>query len=217
MKILWIRCVKNKYISYGSCGIPYYVSDEVKNLENLITLTPEKVEKKRKIPVHLMNEVTNVNFNSKTLTIWNKSKKSEFNRSYDSLVIATGAHATSSFEVSLEHERIFYVHNLSHAERLRAFLKSPDQRIQSVTIIGAGYIADYHARGLLGNSQTEIKVVCGLEDEINKKFALKYKIPETTTDVTTLFDRSDIDAVVLSTPNKFHAPYATDFLKNKKA
>jgi predicted dehydrogenase len=83
-------------------------------------------------------------------------------------------------------------------------------------LIGAGYIADYHARGLLGNSQTEIKVVCGLEDEINKKFALKYKIQETTTDVTTLFDRSDIDAVVLSTPNKFHAPYAIDFLKNKK-
>ena len=98
---------KDQYISYGSCGIPYYVSDEVKSLDSLITLTPERVEKKRKIPVHLRNEIIDIDFNSKTLTISDKDSKSEFSRSYDKLVIATGAHATSSPALTLEHERIF--------------------------------------------------------------------------------------------------------------
>ena len=131
---------KDQYISYGSCGIPYYVSDEVKSLDSLITLTPERVEKKRKIPVHLRNEIIDIDFNSKTLTISDKDSKSEFSRSYDKLVIATGAHATSSPALTLEHERIFTVHTLSHAEKLRTFLKASTQKIQSVAIIGAGYI-----------------------------------------------------------------------------
>ncbi|MHA2096068.1 MAG: FAD-dependent oxidoreductase, partial [Candidatus Hodarchaeales archaeon] len=87
---------KDQYISYGSCGIPYYVSKEVKSLDRLITLSRERVEKKRRIPVHLMNEVINIDFGSKTLTIIDKNTKNEFNRSYDILIIATGAHATSS-------------------------------------------------------------------------------------------------------------------------
>ena len=150
---------KDQYISYGSCGIPYYVSDEVKNLENLITLTPEKVEKKRKIPVHLMNEVINIDFGSKTLTILNKKSKSEFKRSYDRLIIATGAHATSFPELSLDHERIFYVHNLSHAERLRTILKSPEQKIQSVAIIGAGYIGLEMLEAYKAQSINDISII----------------------------------------------------------
>ncbi len=144
---------KDQYISFGSCGIPYYVSETVENLHSLITLTPEIVEKKRKIPVHLMNEVIDVDFNSKTLTILDKNTKSQYNRSYKILIIATGAHATSSPELNLEHERIFFVHNLSHAEKLRTFLKTPNHKIQSVAIIGAGYIGlemleAYKAQGI---------------------------------------------------------------------
>ena len=37
---------KDQYVSYGACGIPYYVADEVKNLDQLITLTKEKLEVK---------------------------------------------------------------------------------------------------------------------------------------------------------------------------
>ncbi len=143
---------KDLYISYGSCGIPYYVSEEVKSLDSLITLTPEKIEK-RKIPVHLRNEVIDVDFNSKILHILNHDMKTEFKRSYDILIIATGAHARISSELKLEHERIFYVHNLSDAESLRNFLKESTKKVQSVTIIGAGYIGlemleAYKAQGI---------------------------------------------------------------------
>ena len=56
---------KDQYISYGSCGIPYYVADEVKSLKNLITLTKEELEEKRKISVHLFHEVLGVDFDKK--------------------------------------------------------------------------------------------------------------------------------------------------------
>ena len=86
----------------------------------------------------------------------------------------------------------------------------------NVALIGAGYISDYHARGLLAQPGVKISAVCGLGETAIAAFARKYNIDEYTEDVSTLFGRSDIDAVVISTPNKFHAPYAIDFLNHGK-
>ena len=85
-----------------------------------------------------------------------------------------------------------------------------------IALIGAGYISNYHARGLQSIPGVEIAVVVGLPIEAAQAFADKYNIKEATTDVTSLFKRDDIDAVVIGTPNKFHAPFAIEFLNNGK-
>ncbi len=128
---------KGEYISYGACGIPYYVSDEIQDINNLITLTKEQMENKRKIPIHTNHELTDVDFSSKKVEIQGKTK---FKRTYDSLVIATGGNAKSFPELNIEHTRIFYVHTLNHATRLKTVLKNPKNNIKSVVVIGAGYI-----------------------------------------------------------------------------
>lgn len=86
----------------------------------------------------------------------------------------------------------------------------------NVALIGAGYISDYHARGLKLIDHVEIKVVAALPLDSAKEFAEKYDIPEATDDAQSIVSREDIDAVLISTPNKFHAPYAVEFLKNGK-
>ena len=85
-----------------------------------------------------------------------------------------------------------------------------------IALIGAGYISNYHARGLQSIPDVEIAVVVGLPIEAARAFADKYNIKEATTDVTKLYGRDDIDAVVIGTPNKFHAPFAIEFLNNGK-
>ena len=128
---------KGEYISYGACGIPYYVSDEIQEINSLITLTKEQMENKRKIPIHLNHELIDVDFSSKKVEIQGKTV---FKRTYDSLVIATGGHAKSFPELKFEHSRIFYVHTLNHAKRLKTVIESPKNNIKSVVVIGAGYI-----------------------------------------------------------------------------
>ena len=128
---------KGEYISYGACGIPYYVSDEIQDINSLITLTKEQMENKRKIPIHLHHEITDVDFSAKEVEIQGKST---FKRTYDALVIATGGHATSFPELNLDHSRIFYVHTLNHAKQLKTFIQDSKNNIKSVTVIGAGYI-----------------------------------------------------------------------------
>jgi len=85
-----------------------------------------------------------------------------------------------------------------------------------VALIGAGYISDYHARGLQTIPDVEIATVVGMPIEAAEEFAQKYNIKEVTTDASSLVNREDIDAVLISTPNKFHAPYAIEFMNNGK-
>jgi len=85
-----------------------------------------------------------------------------------------------------------------------------------VAVIGCGYIANYHVRGLQTIPNVEVVAVVGLPIEAAQAFADKYGIKEATTDVSTLYNRKDIDAVVIGTPNKFHAPFAIEFLNSDK-
>lgn len=85
-----------------------------------------------------------------------------------------------------------------------------------IAIIGCGYIADYHARGLQAQPGIEIAVAVDKEPEAAKKFAASYNIKEVETDAMSILHRDDIDGIVLGVPNKYHAPYAIEFMKNGK-
>jgi len=145
---------KDQYISYGSCGIPYYVADDVKSLDALITLTKEAMENKRKIPIHLFHEVTSVDFDKKEVVIKDFKSGNELKENYDFLVITTGGKSNTakiSSDAELDHPRVFKVHTLGHAKRLKEFLTTT--KINSAVIIGGGYIGlemleAYEAQGV---------------------------------------------------------------------
>lgn len=129
---------KDRYISYGACGIPYYVAKEVESLDNLITLTKEILEEERNIPIFLYHEVTAVNFLEKRVSIKNIMESKDLTNNYDKLIIATGANAKIDPKYPLAHPRVFKVHTLNDAEILRTSLST--KSIRSVVIIGGGYI-----------------------------------------------------------------------------
>ncbi len=85
-----------------------------------------------------------------------------------------------------------------------------------VAIIGAGFIAHYHARGLKTIPNVQIVAVVATKKESAQKFAFEYDIGQTFTDISTIVGHDAIDAVIICTPNRFHAPYAIEFLKNGK-
>jgi len=85
-----------------------------------------------------------------------------------------------------------------------------------IALIGAGYIADFHARGLQTIPNVEIVAVVAKELQEAKDFAIKYNIKKTYTDISDILKNDAIDAVIIGTPNQFHAPYAIEFLKSGK-
>ncbi len=85
-----------------------------------------------------------------------------------------------------------------------------------VALIGSGYISHYHACGLRDLPEVELRALCSLDGKAAEQFAEKYGIETVTERIDELTGRQDIQAVIISTPNKFHAPYAIEFMKNGK-
>ncbi|GGW28436.1 Gfo/Idh/MocA family protein [Arenibacter certesii] len=85
-----------------------------------------------------------------------------------------------------------------------------------IALIGAGYIADYHARGLQTIPEVEIIAVVSKNIGNAERFAVKYGIEKAYNEIAILVEDNTLDAVIISTPNQFHAPYAIAFLEKGK-
>lgn len=85
-----------------------------------------------------------------------------------------------------------------------------------IALIGAGYIADYHARGLMALPHVELAAVVAKTTKSAQGFSEKYGIKEAYTSISPVASDSSIDAVVISTPNALHAPQAMEFLRQGK-
>ena len=85
------------YISYGGCGIPYYVSGEVNNLDDLratpyhTVRDPEFFRTMKGITVRNQTRALAIDRAAKTLLVRNVVTGEEEKLPYDKLVLATGA------------------------------------------------------------------------------------------------------------------------------
>jgi len=126
------------YVSYGSCGLPYYISDLVNSVDNLITLTPNELINERKINLKLQHEVIGVDFKSKIIKVKNLKTNEVFEDYYDYLMIATGAKPIHLNGISINHPRVFHLHTIDDAIKIKNFVYNEKPKIG--VIIGAGYI-----------------------------------------------------------------------------
>ncbi|MGB9758212.1 MAG: FAD-dependent oxidoreductase [Thermoproteota archaeon] len=125
----------SKYVSYGSCGIPYYLGNLVDDVSKLVTYTPEQFKKERNVEVLINSYVTKIDVSSKTVKyISEKGEEKEIE--FDSLVLATGAKPFIPKMEGLNLKGIYTVRFLEGAAKLKEDLASS----KKVTIIGAGYI-----------------------------------------------------------------------------
>jgi len=137
---------KSSDVSYGACGMPYYLSDVIKKDDALVARTPEQF-KERGIDVFTKHEVTDVDFKNKTVTVKNLTTKEHFNASYDKLLITTGA---SAIRLPVEGSDLPGIHVLSSLDDARALKDALTQKtIKTVSVIGAGYIGVEVAENLV--------------------------------------------------------------------
>ncbi|MFC3883323.1 CoA-disulfide reductase [Bacillus songklensis] len=128
---------KGEDVSYGACGLPYYISGVTKSHEDLIARTLIEFEE-RGIQVYTQHEVQQVDVHKREMIVLDVTKQKEKVYTYDKLLIATGASAILPPFVKAEFENVFTLKTLEDGKRMRAFFEK--EQIERVTIIGGGYI-----------------------------------------------------------------------------
>ncbi|WP_137284317.1 FAD-dependent oxidoreductase [Halorussus salinisoli] len=162
---------KGEWVSYGACGMPYYVKGEIAELEDLVAITPEEFREERNIDLRTHSEVVGIDREAKTVTV----ERSEANRAsepragrndpranddgtyeqaYDDLLVATGARAIRPPIDGMDLDGVFTFHSMERAREVRDIVAGDAaERPESVGIIGGGYIGlemaeAFDARGL---------------------------------------------------------------------
>lgn len=127
---------KGRHVSYGTCGLPYYLSGQVADPEELVVYTVEFFREKRNIDVRLEHEAIEIEPGSKRVRALYRGARPVV-LEYDKLVLATGG-APELRILGTDLSNVFTCNDLAGAIRLRAFVEA--ERPKRAVIIGSGYI-----------------------------------------------------------------------------
>ena len=124
---------KGPVISYGACGLPYFVEGRVREASQLIVYTPEYFRKERRIEVRTGARVVSMAHPRREVALESGERVR-----YDRLVIASGARCDISGFAGAGQPHVFTLHTIEDAERMRRFLE--EKRPKRAVVVGAGYI-----------------------------------------------------------------------------
>lgn len=128
---------KGNFLSYGACGLPYFVSGENDDYKKLIARTKDHFEQNG-IEVHLQHEVVKVVPEKKQIMVKDLTTGKLFIESYDKLMISTGSIPIIPPLPGIDLKNIHVLKTLEDGIRLKEV--ASQEHIQNVAIVGAGYI-----------------------------------------------------------------------------
>lgn len=129
---------REPYISYGACGMPYFISGEIESWKKLMVLTPEQAREKRGIDLRVRHEVLEIDRDTATVTVKNLDSGDVFVQEYERLVIATGARSVVPPIPGADLEGVLPLKELGDGVALDAFIQA--RRPKRAVVVGGGYI-----------------------------------------------------------------------------
>lgn len=135
---------KGKVLSYGACGLPYYVGGAFKRLDALVE-TPLGVKRDpvffRKVKgfeALTETEAVRIDRSAKTVAVISRADGGSRTLSYDKLVLATGASPVRLSIPGADIEGVHWMHHLDDADKVRTLAEQG--RVRKATLVGAGLI-----------------------------------------------------------------------------
>ena len=143
---------RGELISYGACGMPYYVGGEVNEIEDLMKTpvgmvrNPGFFKNVKDISVLTQTEAIAIDRQSKSVKIKRINTGEEDILPYDKLVIATGASPVKPPLSGVELDNIYSLWHPNDAKAVRQGLEA--NRFTRAVIIGAGLVGMEMAEAL---------------------------------------------------------------------
>lgn len=129
---------QSKYISTGTCELPYVLSGEIEDPQSVVFFDEQRFFDEKKVYVYTNHLVVEINPRGKWVTVNSlKEKKiSQFN--YDKLILATGAKVKRVAQLSSELINVSPLKSVEDVIRIRALIKESKQK--KACVVGSGYI-----------------------------------------------------------------------------
>lgn len=135
---------ENTNISFGGCGIPYYVSGEINALDALRSTnygtvrTPEYFQERKDIEVRNQTRALSIDRKAHTVRVKDLHTGVEETLPYDKLVLGTGSTPKVPPVEGKELQGVTGANNLEQAEAIRQACSSG--KVEQAVVIGGGFI-----------------------------------------------------------------------------
>ena len=142
---------RGEYTSFSACGIPYFISGLVDDVDTLVARWPSEFRERHSIDVHLRHEVVEIDVERRAVRVRDLGDATERWEGFDELVYATGSVPIRPDLPGVDADGIHGVQTLGDGLRLRAVIEQHQPR--SAVVVGGGYI---------GLEMAEAFVRCGM-------------------------------------------------------
>lgn len=164
---------KDKNISYSSCGLPYYIGDEIEDIDELTPRNPEFFKSKYNIDVFIGHEVIRIDPLQKQIEVKNSITNEIIIDSYDKLILAAGASPVIPKEMEgIDKEHVFVLRNVQSADRMKQYIIT--KKPKSAVIIGTGFIGFEILENLINHNisvtmvEKNSHIIPSLDDDVSR-------------------------------------------------
>ena len=127
---------KGPYISFANCGLPYYLGGTIRERSALTLQTPESFHGRFCVDVRVYSEAVAIHPEQKTVTVRNLQTGEDYEESYDSLILAMGADASTPPIPGLSSQKVFTVRNIPDTVAVQSYIAQNHPK--EALVIGGG-------------------------------------------------------------------------------
>lgn len=138
---------RSGYVSYANCGLPYYVGGVITDKEALTLQTPESFRRRFRIDVRVGHEATAIHPERKSVTVRSIADGTEYEETYDKLILSPGARAVRPDLPGIDDGRIMTLRTVEDTFRIREYVERC--RPRHATVVGGGFIGLEMAENLM--------------------------------------------------------------------
>ncbi|ELE6587587.1 FAD-dependent oxidoreductase [Vibrio alginolyticus] len=125
-------------MSFANCGLPYHIGGDIQERSKLLLQTPESFLARFNVDVRVMNEVVSINRQDKTVTVNNLLDGSEYQESYDFLLLSPGAGPVVPAIPGIDNPLTHSLRNIPDMDRIIKTIET--NKVEHATVVGGGFI-----------------------------------------------------------------------------
>ncbi|AST90901.1 MULTISPECIES: FAD-dependent oxidoreductase [Sutcliffiella] len=129
---------KGPHVSFSNCSLPYHLSGIVEDSEKLVLMSPKTFKNRYNIEARVHQEVVQINRDKKTITVKDLLTDSNYEESYDKLVLSPGASPIRPNLEGINNSNVFTVRNVVDIEKIHSYIKH--NGVKDIAVIGGGFI-----------------------------------------------------------------------------
>lgn len=137
---------RGEYISFANCGLPYHISGEIEDRDELILQTEESFNSRFEVDVRLRNEVIKIDKENKQVKVKDLITDDEYTESYDTLVLSAGSSPLKPPIPGIDSDKINVLWTIPDMDKIITTLKDND--VKKAVVVGGGFIGIEMAENL---------------------------------------------------------------------